>query len=104
MAECECHQPETDMSRLVFCRSPREAVQSAQAIAVVTDWDEFKQLPSSESHRAMMQPALLFDGRGLLNLCELEEAGFEIHAVGKGRGAEGRLRLTPDVDSCLSYS
>merc|ERR1712186_320897 len=93
IAEFKYHGVEIDESRLVFCRSPREAVESAHAIAVLTEWDEFKQYPYSEFYSAMMKPAFLFDGRGILNHRELEEVGFEVHAIGKGRGADGRLRL-----------
>merc|ERR1711915_455016 len=93
MAEFKYHNMEIDESKLVFCNTPREAVESAHAIAVLTEWDEFKQYPYSEFYSAMMKPAFLFDGRGILNHRELEEVGFEVHAIGKGRGADGRLRL-----------
>merc|ERR1712207_40753 len=43
MAEFKYHNMEIDESRLVFCSTPREAVESAHAIAVLTEWDEFKQ-------------------------------------------------------------
>merc|ERR1711979_175524 len=45
MAEFKYHNMEIDESRLIFCRTPREAVESAHAIAVLTEWDEFKQYP-----------------------------------------------------------
>merc|ERR1711972_11854 len=86
MAEFKYHNMEIDESRLVFCRTPQEAVEAAHAIAVLTEWDEFKQYPYSEFYNAMMKPAFLFDGRGILNHRELEEVGFEVHAIGKGRG------------------
>merc|ERR1712228_952014 len=93
MAEFKYHNMEVDEKKLIFCSTPREAVESAHAIAVLTEWDEFKQYPYSEFYSAMMKPAFLFDGRGILNHRELEEVGFEVHAIGKGRGADGRLRL-----------
>merc|ERR1711870_196048 len=93
MAEFKYHSMEIDESRLVFCNTPQEAVESAHAIAVLTEWDEFKQYPYSEFYSAMMKPAFLFDGRGILNHRELEEIGFEVHAIGKGRGPDGRLRI-----------
>merc|ERR1711870_42916 len=67
MAEFKYHNMEIDERRLVFCNTPREAVESAHAIAVLTEWDEFKQYPYSEFYSAMMKPAFLFDGRGILN-------------------------------------
>merc|ERR1712217_82085 len=62
MAEFKYHNMEIDESRLVFCSTPREAVESAHAIAVLTEWDEFKQYSYSEFYSAMMKPAFLFDG------------------------------------------
>merc|ERR1711870_187011 len=41
----------------------------------------------------MMKPACVFDGRGILNHKAIEEIGFEVHAIGKGRGADGRLNV-----------
>merc|ERR1712076_219455 len=93
MTEFKYHNIAVDESRLVFCNTPREAVESAHAIAVLTEWDEFKQYPYSEFYSAMMKPAFLFDGRGIWNHRELEEVGFEVHEISKGRGADGRLRL-----------
>merc|ERR1719336_2943132 len=93
LAEFKYHNMEIDESRLVFCRTPREAVEAAHAIAVLTEWDEFKLYPYLEFYNAMMKPAFLFDGRGILDHRELEEIGFEVHAIGKGRGPDGRLRI-----------
>merc|ERR1712099_32968 len=93
MAEFKYHNMEVDESRLVFCSTPREAVESAHAIAVLTEWDEFKLYPYLEFYNAMMKPAFLFDGRGILDHRELEEIGFEVHAIGKGRGPDGRVRI-----------
>merc|ERR1712218_745576 len=93
MAEFKYHNMEIDESRLVICRTPQEAVEAAHAIAVLTEWDEFKLYPYLEFYNAMMKPAFLFDGRGILDHRELEEIGFEVHAIGKGRGPDGRLRI-----------
>merc|ERR1711862_519616 len=54
---------------------------------------EFKNYPYQDFHAKMMKPAFMFDGRGILNHRELEDVGFEVHAVGKGRGSDGRLRV-----------
>merc|ERR1712242_15866 len=93
VAEFKYHNMEIDESRLVFCRTPQEAAEAAHAIAVLTEWDEFKLYPYLEFYNAMLKPAFLFDGRGILDHRELEEIGFEVHAIGKGRGPDGRLRI-----------
>merc|ERR1712238_373747 len=93
MTEFKYHNMEVDEKKLVFCRTPQEAVEEAHAIAVLTEWDEFKLYPYREFYNAMMKPAFLFDGRGILDHRELEGIGFEVHAIGKGRGADGKLHI-----------
>jgi UDPglucose 6-dehydrogenase len=93
MKEFKYHNMEVDEKRLVFCSTPQEAVEEAHAITVLTEWDEFKLYPYREFYNAMMKPAFLFDGRGILDHRELEGIGFEVHAIGKGRGADGKLHI-----------
>merc|ERR1712154_122469 len=91
--EFKCHNMEVDESKLVFAQSPAEAVDGVHAIVVLTEWDEFKTYPYQDFYAKMLKPAFLFDGRGILNHKALEDIGFEVHAIGKGRGADGRLRV-----------
>jgi len=93
LTEFKYHSLEVDENRLIFEKSAHEACDGAHAIVVLTEWDEFKTLPYHEFHAMMMKPAFLFDGRGILNHRELEGIGFEVHAIGKGRGPDGRLRV-----------
>jgi len=93
MTEFKYHNMEVDEKRLVFCSSPAEAVEGAHALVVLTEWDEFKTYPYAEFHAKMMKPACVFDGRGILNHKALEDIGFEVHAIGKGRGVDGRLNV-----------
>ncbi|MDG2224563.1 MAG: UDP-glucose 6-dehydrogenase [Rubripirellula sp.] len=60
-----------------------EASRDAHAIAVLTEWDEFKGLDFNKIYASMHRPSFLFDGRNLLDHQELMECGFEIHAIGK---------------------
>ena len=60
-----------------------EAASDAHAIAVLTEWDEFKALDFDKVYKSMHRPAFLFDGRNLLDHEQLTEMGFEIHAIGK---------------------
>merc|ERR1712151_365138 len=93
LAEFKYHNMEVDPSRLIFTSTPDEAVDGAHALVVLTEWDEFKTYPYEEFYAKMMKPACVFDGRGILNHKALEEIGFEVHAIGKGRGADGRLNV-----------
>merc|ERR1712165_299447 len=91
--EFKSHSMEVDESRIVFSESAADAVDGAHAIVVLTEWDEFKTYPYEEFYARMLKPAFVFDGRGILNHKALEDIGFEVHAIGKGRGPDGKLRV-----------
>lgn len=62
--------------------SPQEACKGAHAIAVLTEWDEFKELDWKSVYECMLKPAFLFDGRRLLERKTKEEIGFQFYAIG----------------------
>ncbi len=63
--------------------SAAEATAGAHAVAVLTEWDEFKNLDFSAIYQNMPKPAFLFDGRNLLDHVALREIGFIVSAIGK---------------------
>ena len=63
-------------------KDPMEACKEAHAIAVLTEWDEFKQLDWQKVYDQMLKPAFLFDGRRLLEPKTKREIGFEFYAIG----------------------
>ena len=68
---------------LTVVDSAEEASIGAHAAAVLTEWDEFKELDFESVYNNMLKPAFLFDGRNILNHAELKEIGFDVHAIGK---------------------
>jgi UDPglucose 6-dehydrogenase len=69
--------------RLTVAKSAYEAVAGAHALAIVTEWDEFKTLDYTKIFDAMVKPACLFDGRNILDLAKLRAIGFRTHGIGK---------------------
>jgi UDPglucose 6-dehydrogenase len=69
--------------RLTVVSSAYEAARDAHAIAVVTEWDEFKTLDFRKIYAGMRQPAFVFDGRNILDLPKLREIGFRACGIGK---------------------
>eukprot|EP00501_MAST-03F_sp_TOSAG23-6_P000585 GSMAST32.ASY1.ANO1.606.1 assembled CDS len=51
----------------------------AHAIAILTEWDCFKEFDYQKIYDGMEKPAFLFDGRNILNHEEVETIGFEVH-------------------------
>ena len=72
-----------DDPRLVIAQSAYEAAEGAHALAVVTEWDEFKKLDYKKIFAAMNKPAFVFDGRNILDLAKLTALGFRTHGIGK---------------------
>ena len=63
--------------------SAQAAAEDAHAIAVMTEWDEFKDHDFQAIYKSMMKPAFVFDGRNVLDIKKLSEIGFEIEGIGK---------------------
>jgi UDPglucose 6-dehydrogenase len=69
--------------RLTVAKSAYEAAKDAHAVAVVTEWDEFKQLDYTRILADMQKPAFIFDGRNILDLAKLQKLGFRTYGIGK---------------------
>lgn len=62
---------------------PYKAAEEASAIAVMTEWEEFKTLDYERIYQSMKKPAFVFDGRNILNHKQLYEIGFNVYPIGK---------------------
>lgn len=60
-----------------------EAAKQSHAIAVLTEWDEFKTLDMERVYQDMHRPAFVFDGRNIMDAKKLTEIGFELHCIGR---------------------
>ncbi len=62
---------------------PYKAVEGAHAIALMTEWKEFKELDFQKIYDSMEKPAFLFDGRNHLDHKALHKIGFHVFGIGK---------------------
>ena len=62
---------------------PYIAMDSAHAIAVITEWDEFKQYDWEKVYKSAQKPAFIFDGRNILDKDALFKIGFNFKSIGK---------------------
>jgi UDPglucose 6-dehydrogenase len=72
-----------NQKQLTAYQNPYEACQGAHAVAVLTEWDEFKSYDWQKIYEAMFKPAFVFDGRNILDQKSLEKIGFVYRAIGK---------------------
>lgn len=76
-----------------FVKNPYEAAKDADALVVVTEWDEFRAL-DLDRFAKVMAGKLIVDLRNVYNRADAEEAGFDYIGLGRGRIDGGpRLKL-----------
>ena len=68
--------------KIVYCDSAAEAAKECDALAILTDWDEFWQLPWKDIGETMDQK-IIIDGRNMLNCEELKKHGFIYSGIGR---------------------
>ena len=77
------------LNGVVYCDSPYEVARDADALLLVTEWNEFKQLDMKRIVKSMRQP-VLFDGRNIYEPEKMRKLGFTYRCVGRGYDANGR--------------
>jgi UDPglucose 6-dehydrogenase len=76
-------EPADNEALLNTAEDAYQACEGAHAIAVLTEWDEFKALDWRKIYQQMAKPAFVFDGRAILNKDNLEKIGFQVYRIGK---------------------
>ncbi|RCH56662.1 nucleotide sugar dehydrogenase [Mucilaginibacter hurinus] len=79
----ETRNSEKNKQYVTVFEDPYEACKDAHAIAVLTEWDQFKDYDWKRIYDGMKKPAFIFDGRHLLNEAALTEIGFKVYTIGK---------------------
>jgi UDPglucose 6-dehydrogenase len=74
--------PELNQKHTESFQDPYEACQNAHAIALLTEWDEFKSYDWKKIYDSMLKPAFIFDGRNILDAEEMRSIGFVYQSIG----------------------
>ena len=72
-----------DQPRLVLCPSAEDAVKGADALAVATEWREFRS-PDLGVLRSSLKAPVIFDGRNVFEPEHMKRIGFEYFGIGRG--------------------
>ncbi|PXV87249.1 UDPglucose 6-dehydrogenase [Lachnotalea glycerini] len=67
---------------IIYTNSVQEALKNAQVCFIFTEWQEFKDI-RPEEFKEWMRTALIYDGRNLFDLKEMQSAGVEYYSVGR---------------------
>lgn len=68
--------------RLHYATSPMDALQGADALAIVTEWKEFRS-PDFDAIKATLKSPVIFDGRNLYEPATVRRHGLEYYAIGR---------------------
>jgi UDPglucose 6-dehydrogenase len=68
--------------RVTYARRAVEATRDADALLLVTEWNEFRS-PNLEEIKGLMKRPVIFDGRNALNAAEARRLGFEYRSIGR---------------------
>jgi UDPglucose 6-dehydrogenase len=71
------------LSSVQFTEDPYEAAKDSHAIAILTEWDEYRDLDYKKIFESMEKPAFIFDGRDILDHEKLFKLGFNVSSIGK---------------------
>jgi UDPglucose 6-dehydrogenase len=73
-----------DANGLALCKTALEAVSGADALAIVTEWQEFRS-PDFPALKQKLKDAVIFDGRNLYDPGMVEALGLHYYGIGRGR-------------------
>ena len=68
--------------RISYAATPMEALDGADALAIVTEWKEFRS-PDFDAIKAKLKTPVIFDGRNLYDPASPRRAGLEYFAIGR---------------------
>jgi UDPglucose 6-dehydrogenase len=68
--------------RVTYATRAMEAARDADAVLLVTEWNEFRS-PNLDQLKGLMRQAIIFDGRNVMNPVEARRVGFEYRSIGR---------------------
>ena len=77
------------LKNVVYSETPYAVAEGADALILVTEWNEFKQLDMQRIVRSMRQP-VLFDTRNIYDPAKMQALGFTYRGIGRGYGHNGQ--------------
>jgi UDPglucose 6-dehydrogenase len=68
--------------RITYVKNIEEALEDANVCFIFTEWGEVKAV-TPESYKKLMRTPLVYDGRNIYNIANMEEVGVEYHSIGR---------------------
>ena len=84
VAASEARRIYGEQKGFIIAKSAYEAAEGADALCIVTEWQEFRS-PDFDRLKELLKEPLIFDGRNLYDPAMLSRFGFVYYAIGRGR-------------------
>jgi UDPglucose 6-dehydrogenase len=84
VAMAECARIYESHPGLKLCKTSAEALKGADALAIVTEWREFRS-PDFDQIKSALSAPVIFDGRNLYDPAHMTRDGFSYYAIGRGK-------------------
>jgi UDPglucose 6-dehydrogenase len=86
------------MDAVIFCQNAYEVAEGADALVIITEWNEFKSLDMYQIKNAMHHPVVI-DGRNIYEASEMKRLGFTYRGIGRGTGPDPSVLPSGDSTS-----
>ena len=83
------------MGALTLCETAHDALSGADALAIVTEWQEFRS-PDFTHIKQELKESVIFDGRNLYDPSMVEAQGLSYYGIGRGRSVVPIAYSGPD--------
>lgn len=68
--------------KIQYCKSSYEAIEGADALVLITEWNEFRS-PEFEKIKSLLKQQIVFDGRNVFDTASMKEMGFTYYCIGR---------------------
>ena len=69
---------------LIFHTDPKKACENSHAVAIITEWDEFRNINFEKIAKYLIKPTWLFDTRSISNFKDAKKFGLKVWVLGTG--------------------
>lgn len=91
------------LRQLVFVTHQFEALQNADALLLITEWQSFC-FPDIAVMKKLMRRRIIFDGRNQYDPRPMRDAGFIYYGIGRGGGSEGQAKTGRGIEAYAGSS
>ena len=77
-------QAKHELPDIIYCEDPYACAKGADALVIVTEWNEFRE-PDYGRMKKMMRQPVVFDGRNIYSAAAMKAQGFTYFSIGRSR-------------------